>query len=157
MAAATTFIVLDSIKICKDQNQIKADQNQINEYTQDATLLKGFSSTFKSLSCEAIDIQSNLQQITDEWTALENSIQFVIDDLLKAKSGMSSEDWNNVKNVFEVASEDWDKMIKLLGPLNIQINANDAQIKLGMMENEVKEAMENGKQMSFLEFIRQVS
>lgn len=157
MAAATTFIVLDGIKIKNDQDQIKSDQGQINEYTQDAATLRTFAKTFSDLADEALAIQANLQQITNEWTKLENSIQTIIEDLLKAKSEMQSEDWKTVKSTFELAETDWDMMIKLVGPLNIQINANDAQIAPGMTSEEVKTAMSSGKTMGFVDFINQIA
>lgn len=156
-AVATTFIVLDGIQISNDLDKIKSDQKNINEYTQDAAQLKAFANTFSNLANTAIAIQTNVQQIIEVWTNLENSIQTVIDDLLKSESEMTSENWKSVKSTFELALEDWNLMIKLVGSLNIQINANDAKIEPGMSEEEVKEAMNKGNTMGYLEYINKIA
>jgi len=157
IAVATTVIVLDGVKIKNDMDKIKSKQNEVNEYTQDATLLKKCADTFKKLSKQATAIQANIKEIVQEWFKLEKSIQMVIDELEQAESDMKSEDWTHVKKEFTTALKDWNKMIDSVGPLNINIQGNDAQIKAGMSQAEVKSAYDQGTNMDFVEYIRKIS
>lgn len=153
IGAATTVIIVDGIKISQDQKQIEAYQTEIKGLTQDVTVLTTIANNFISLSNEVEKIQDNAQQVLDAWLLLEHDINNAISNICTAIADEQKRDFNKVAEDLREASKEWDESYKYANTLHLDLEANNAEIKIGMSPEEVKQAVADGKKVGIIEYL----
>lgn len=153
IAAATTVIVVDGIKISSDKDQIAAAQGRMDEYTADVSTLKILSNNFDRLSNEVDQIQDNVQAVLNAWLNLESDINAAILDITTATADSKSDSYSKVYDDLEQAVQDWNTTYTEAGSLYIELNANTANISVGMSDSEVKKAVSEGETMGVIKYL----
>jgi hypothetical protein len=157
VAAATTFIVIDSIKINELKHLIEAKQASMDSYTADVAALVNTTTVFQQFADQAAAIEDNLQQILAAWNQINTELEKVQNDLNTASSDYTATQWQAVKDDFVAALNDWNTVIADVGKLNIVVQANTAQLTLGMSSSDVQAAMAQGTTTDFMSYIKKVA
>ena len=90
VAVATTYIVIDGLKIKTDNAAIKADEAQITGLTADVSTLHVLSKNFAAMSAQTVEIESNLQAILNEWQILQTDVNTAVNDIKTAVADAGS-------------------------------------------------------------------
>lgn len=110
-AASITFTVLESKNIKKLQEKIKEDQKQITDLNQDIIQLRAISSQFNDLKAANINAQNSLKAISAMWSNLEAVLKEVKDELDKVNDEVTSEQYQQVLDIFQKAESNWNDVV----------------------------------------------
>lgn len=142
VAIATTYIALDAEEIKADQAKIAADQTQMSNDTADVFTLNALSSQFATLSTQSEQIETNLTAILTAWQALEADVADAIGDVSAAVSAGGSGDYGAVATDVTDALGAWNESYAAAAGLVLDLQANTAQLQLGMSADDIQAAMQ---------------
>jgi len=157
VAVATTFIVLDGIKIKADQEKIKADQQQISGLTADVATLHVLAKNYTNMANQAQAIETNLQAVLAEWLTLQSDVNAAITEIKTAISDTSAANFNAVLNDLNDAISEWNATYTQAGNLHLDLQVNNAQLQVGMSSSQVQEALANGQTISIIEYYNKIA
>ena len=153
IGVATYYIAIDSKKIEADKALIEEDSKEIDGYTEDAATLEIQSGQCLDLSNCAIAVQENMTALINIWSEIESAITETINDLSSAKTDYTAEFWQGVTDDLNASLEDWNALMEVLTPLQISIQANNANLTLGMSTSEVETAVNNAQTTDFQTYL----
>ena len=152
VAVATTYIVIDGLKIKTDNAAIKADEAQITGLTADVSTLHVLSKNFAAMSAQTVEIESNLQAILNEWQILQTDVNTAVNDIKTAVADAGSANFAAVGVELDGAIAEWNAAYKQAGDLHLDLNVNDAQLKVGMSSAEVQAATAKGQTVDIISY-----
>jgi FtsZ-binding cell division protein ZapB len=154
IAVATTYIVIDSMKI-KDLNaKIDEKRDELDDYSKDVSALVLTSQNFTELAEQANRIKTNLQSILNVWQSLDEDLKEVNAEIESSKIPYNSEDWQGVKQDFQEATTLWNTFIDHARVCEIPaISGNTCQLKPGMSSQEIDNAVKAGTNLSLIEYL----
>lgn len=132
IAVATTFIILDSLKIKEDKAKIEASQREMDQRTQDVSTLHLLAQNYSELAKSAESVQDNLEQILDNWSELTGDFSESIKNVQEAALDAKNCNDNEIINDLTLANSCWQQAYKDAGSLTIKLNHSDAVIEIGM-------------------------
>jgi hypothetical protein len=153
IAAATTFIVIDGMKIKSLKAKIEQTQKDMNDYTADVSALQLASQNFADLANQAALIEANLRYILTAWQSLKEDLEKVASEMTAADVDYSSEDWEAIKQDFQEAATLWDAFIKHVKVYEIPISGNTCQLESGMSSQEVSAAVKAGTNLNLMDYL----
>jgi hypothetical protein len=154
IAAATAYIVIDSLKIKSLQAEISQTQKAMDDYTADIAALQLTSNTFANLSKQASAVEANLQYILTVWQSLNEDLREMALEMKDADSKYSSEDWEAIKADFQVAINLWNSFIGQVRIYKISdISGNTCRLTPGMSQQEVDKAVKAGAKVSLINYL----
>ena len=156
VAAATTVIALDAIKIQQDKGQIAADQQAITGLTADVATLNVLANNYAGMVTQAQAVEASLQAILVAWQALEADVGAAVTDIQTAISDTTAANFTAVLNDVNEAVTEWNAAYAAAGALHLDLNVNNAQLTLGMSSSEVQAAMAGGQTISIIRYYNQV-
>ncbi len=157
IAAATTFIALDAMKIKADKAKIEADQELMSELTADVATLHLLADNYSNLAEQSKEVEKNLQAVLDEWQNLESDVVAAVTDIRTAISDAQSANFNAVRDDIDDAISEWNAAYEQAGNLHLDLEVNNAQIELGMSSDDVSNAMKGGRTMGIIEYYNRVA
>jgi hypothetical protein len=157
VAAATTFIALDAIKIKDDKSQIEALQGQITGITADVSVLSLLSDKYKQMSDNAGALDQSLQAILNEWQALESDVTGAVTDINTALTDADQAAFSAALDELRQAQSAWNDAYTQAGDLHLDLQVNNAQITPGMTSDQVQAAMASASTVGVIEYYNQVS
>lgn len=154
IAAATTFIVLDGMKITELKQLIEANQKSMDNYTADVAALQLTAQIFSDLANQSKLIEDNMKYILSAWTALSVDLKAIGAEINEAQGNFDKSAWESVKTDFVSASSLWNAFIEKVKVLSLDnIDGNTCQLKLGMSQDQVKAAMDKGTEMDIIKYL----
>ncbi len=154
--AATTVIAIDGVKITADKKLIESDEQQITGLTADVAALQVLSKNFASMATEAADIEANLQAILAEWQTLESDVCAAVTDIQAAIADAGSANFSAVVSELDDAETEWTAAYKQAGDLHLDLNVNNAQLQVGMTQEQVLAATGAATTVDIIEYYNQV-
>jgi hypothetical protein len=156
VAAATTVIALDAIKIQQDKSQIEVAQQQLPGLQADVATLGVLANNYAGLATQAQQIEASLQAILAAWQALETDVNTAVTDVRTAISDTSANNFQAVVTDVEGAITEWTAAYQAAGALHLDLQVNNAQLQLGMSESQVQAALAQGTTMGVIAYYNQV-
>ena len=157
VAVATTFIVLDAIKISQDKAEIDSKKSEMDQLTADVSTLHLLTQNYNKLATSTKALEENLKAILKEWLLLENSVNSAINDIKASIKDTEKADFEAVQKDINQAIAEWNEAYRQAGALHLDLKANDAPLKVGMSQDEVKNALAKGKSMDIIEYYNKVA
>ncbi|GAB2885080.1 enterotoxin (HBL) [Microbulbifer echini] len=151
-AVATTFIALDAAKIVADQKSIQAKQAEMDLVTADVSTLQMLSQSFGQLAEESQQVEENLQAVLQEWQTLENDVSSAISDIHTAISDEEGANYTAVINDLNDAVTEWNDAYSQAGSLYLDLNVNNAELKIGMSSDDVQSVFASGETVGVIEY-----
>ncbi len=156
VAVATTFIALDAEKIKADKAAISRDQERMSGLTADVSTLTLLAHNFETMTQQAEALETNLAAILAEWQTLENDMNAAVSETQAAITDTHKPDYAAVKRDLEKAQEEWDAAVAQAGALHLDLQVNPAQLKLGMSQEAVQEALAKKQPVPIITYYNQV-
>ena len=152
VAAASTFIALDAVKIKDDKAKIKADQDKMNDLTADVATLHLLAQSYQKLADDSTAVEQNLQAVLTEWLDFENDINQAISDIQTAVNDSSACNFSAVKDDLNAAVTEWNDTYTKAGDLHLDLQVNNAELQLGMSQSQVSAALASGTTMGIIQY-----
>ncbi|WP_320053752.1 hypothetical protein [uncultured Acetobacteroides sp.] len=153
-AVATTYIVIDSIKLNTLKQEVKALQHDMDDYTADVATLQVVAKTFQELAEQAIAVEDNMKYILDIWKALDYDLTQISKEIEKSGEKYSSQDWAGVKTGFQNATTLWKQFQEEVKLCSLEeMSGNTAKLDIGMSSEEVKQQLDAGKNVELIEYL----
>ncbi|MDW6094252.1 hypothetical protein SBX64_17065 [Vibrio rhizosphaerae] len=157
IAVATTYIVLDAEKIKADKAKIEAKEGEMDKRTQDVATLHLLAQTFQQLADSSKEVQDNLEQIVQNWNGLVNDLSGSIADVQKAALDCENCDDQAIVDDLEQAITCWNDAYGDAGNLTIELNHSDANIELGMNQEQVEKAYKSSNVVDMVTYFNEYS
>ncbi|WP_319760915.1 hypothetical protein [Maridesulfovibrio sp.] len=157
VAAATVYIALDATKIKEDKANIESKGKQMDQVTADVATLHIIAQNFNRLATSTTAIEDNLKAILKEWQQLEDDVTAAVNDISEAVTEVKKVDFGEVQKDINDAIKEWKEACTQAGALRIEVKANDAPLKIGMSQEEVKDALAKGKSIDIIEYFNKVA
>ncbi|WP_445354501.1 enterotoxin (HBL) [Microbulbifer sp. EKSA008] len=151
-AVASTFIALDAAKIVADQKSIQDKQAEMDLITADVSTLQMLSQSFGQLAEETQQVEDNLGAVLQEWQTLESDVSGAISDIQTAISDDEGANYTAVINDLNEAVAEWNDAYSQAGSLFIELNVNNADLKIGMSSEQVKSAFSVGSTVGVIQY-----
>lgn len=152
-AVATTYIVLDSLKIKELNKAIKVTAETIGEYNTAVAQLQNLSEDFAKLALTATQVIDNVKYVLAQWNMIRNELEVMQTEIKEASSSYEAEDWASTKKDFEAAQAKSAELIKDVAVLKLDsMLGTTATLEAGMSPDGVAKSMAAGKQMPFVKY-----
>ena len=155
--AASVCIALDAEKIKDDQTNIKKAQNNMDELTQDVASLHLLAQNYKQLSDSSEAIQVNLNEILTVWVLLSNDMNNAIEETQKAVNDAQTCNDLEILEDLTQASKYWEQAYSDAGDLEITLSHNDGNFEIGMTQEQVQKAADNGNVVDIVSYFNDQS
>ncbi|WP_205417425.1 hypothetical protein [Trinickia diaoshuihuensis] len=157
VAVATTVIALDAEQIKADKALIGQDQSQMNELTASCAVLAIMSTTYTTFANQSEQIQAALQAVLAEWQALSSDIATSITDIQTAVNDECNNNYQAVLTDLNGAAEEWEAADTQAASLVLTLNVNNAQLQIGMSQNQVQSALAGGQTYDVITYFNQIA
>jgi phage host-nuclease inhibitor protein Gam len=156
VAVATTFIVLDGIKISEDKALINQKTGVMNSLTADVSTLNTLSKSYSEMSQQADLIETNLSAILAEWSILESEVNQAVTDINTAIADANTADFVEVQAEIADAMNAWNEAYTQAGALHLELAVNPASLAIGMSSEDVQNAMAKTDSVDIIQYFNQI-
>lgn len=157
---ATTYIVLDSIKIDTDRKLVEAKQEKLNLYESDLVLMKECEETYQNYVTKTQDISSQFSKVSEAWNDICKDVSSIKEAVEKALEDMAAGKDTGRETLLEIQKEvqtaldvtqDLEEKVK-----GVKINEPSvslANVMPGMSQSELEETLTKAKSVPYSVFI----
>jgi hypothetical protein len=156
VAAATTFIALDAIKIENDKNAIAAAEKALTGISADVSTLQILSTSYAKLADESQAVEAALQAILAEWQNLESDVVQAVTALQTALAESGQQAYAQALVEIQGAVNAWNEADAQAADLELVLEVNTAQLDPGMSSQQVQQALAGGDSMGVIAYFDQV-
>jgi predicted RNase H-like nuclease (RuvC/YqgF family) len=139
-------------RIQNDKKKIYDMTNKMNTLNAAITFLNMAASDLQQFASQVDGLRSDLSMVVQPWRSAEEYFTHTINTLNDIENA-SSEDWQQVQNELQEIENDWNALMTTLSGLQLVVKVYDAQVEAGMEENQVQQALDNGKAVDIIEYI----
>ena len=151
-AGGAVVIGLNAKGIADDKAAIDAANSQINSYQADIALLQLMSQTLGDFASKVGALKSALSIVVQPWQSAEKYFIETIKVLHDIEEA-TSEDWQQISAELQDILDHWNSLVVTMKGLVVDAHVAGADLKVGMTESEVLEAMNKAGKVSFADYL----
>jgi hypothetical protein len=158
IAVNTAGIGLAAETIQQDKQAIAEAQGQMAQLTADVATLTLLSSTYTAMVDKTEDVQSDLAAILQQWQTLSTDVAQAVNWIGEAFTDATRPTslYPLVANDISNALTEWNAAYAQAGALTLQLQVNNAQLKPGMSQTEVQQALQQGQAVDVISYFNQI-
>lgn len=152
VAAGALVITLSATKLQAAQAKLDSDKSQMDQLTATVATLHILAKTYNDMANQVQETENNLKEVLKEWQTLESDLNAAITDIKTAMADEKGTNFNAVLNDLKDAINEWNAAYAQAGALHLDLQVNNAPLKVGMSDSEVQAAINNGQNVGVMNY-----
>jgi len=152
-AGGVYIIATNAIEIEKDKAEIAKKSQTMSELEADILLLQVMSDTLTGFANQVAAMKESIGIILAPWQATADYFHSAI-PTIEGIVNATSEDWQSVKTELQVVRDGWEREMLRMEDIKLESTIHpDANLEIGMDEQQVGQAMENSKSVDIVQYL----